>query len=215
MPNRLRFLIPFVVLVAVTALLWFLNRDPSGSPTSVPTPSAGLATSSDPNGSSVEAGPIDPNALPTPGSVVDQTNNDPRFTRFTDGTVHLTQAITASRALHQSPDPRADLEIIDQLLGDFRLIYKENPVGTENAEIVDQLRGKNPKKIVFVAPGISALSPEGSLLDRWGSPYIFHPLKADVMDIRSPGPDRKPWTDDDLSLDLQDVEAELQLRSGR
>ena len=46
---------------------------------------------------------------------------------------------------------------------------------------------------------------------RFEDPYIFHPLKADAMDIRSPGPDKKPWTDDDLSLNLQDIEAELGL----
>ena len=58
---------------------------------------------------------------------------------------------------------------------------------------------------------MAALSANGDLLDRWGSPFIFHPLNADLMNVRSIGPDQTPWTDDDLSLNLQDVEAELGL----
>jgi len=142
---------------------------------------------------------------------VDTSNTDPRFTRFTDGTVHLTQSFTTSRRLHSSSDPRADLDIVTQLLADYRLVYKENPVGTENAEIVAQLLGENSKNIFFIAPSITALSSAGELLDRWGSPFIFHPLKSDLMDVRSLGPDKTPWTADDLSLDLKDVEAELRL----
>ena len=142
---------------------------------------------------------------------VDTSNTDPRFTRFTDGTIHLTQSFTTSRRLHSSPDPRTDLELVTQLLSDYRLVYQENPVGTENAEIVAQLLGSNPKKTFFIDPALSALNASGELLDRWGSPFVFHPLKSDLMDIRSLGPDKTIWTADDLSLDVKNVEAELRL----
>ncbi len=38
----------------------------------------------------------------------------------------------------------------------------------------------------------------GQLVDRWGSPWHFHQLAADVIDVRSSGPDRKPFTADDV-----------------
>jgi hypothetical protein len=38
----------------------------------------------------------------------------------------------------------------------------------------------------------------GELVDRRGSPYFFHQLSKDVMEIRSAGADLKMWTRDDL-----------------
>jgi hypothetical protein len=142
---------------------------------------------------------------------IDTSNADPRFTRFLDGTVHWQASLRTSRQLHQSPDPREDLHLIEQLLSDYRLVYRENPVGSENAEIIAALLGDNPKKVFFIDPALSSLNDQNELLDRWGSPYILHPIKADLMDIRSIGPDKIPWTKDDLSLNLTDAENELGL----
>ena len=38
----------------------------------------------------------------------------------------------------------------------------------------------------------------GQLVDRWGSPWLFHQLAADLIEVRSAGPDRKPFTADDI-----------------
>ena len=38
----------------------------------------------------------------------------------------------------------------------------------------------------------------GQLVDRWGSPWFFHQLSADVIEVRSAGPDRKLFTVDDV-----------------
>ncbi|MEY4490047.1 MAG: hypothetical protein RIQ79_2555 [Verrucomicrobiota bacterium] len=38
----------------------------------------------------------------------------------------------------------------------------------------------------------------GRLVDRWGTPWQIHPLAADVIQLRSAGPDRKLYTPDDL-----------------
>jgi hypothetical protein len=134
---------------------------------------------------------------------------DARLTRFADGTVHFNAAIDRSLELHQDGNPQVDLEIVQQTLTDYRYIFKENPVGTENAEIVSHLLGSNPRNVVFLDPASPALSPQKELLDRWGSPFVFHPLTAQIMDVRSLGPDRKLWTDDDLSLDVEETEDEL------
>ena len=47
-------------------------------------------------------------------------------------------------------------------------------------------------------PGHPAVS-EGRLLDRWGTPWFFHPLSAEQIEVRSAGPDRELFTADDLS----------------
>ena len=39
----------------------------------------------------------------------------------------------------------------------------------------------------------------GQLVDRWGSPWHFHQLSADVMEVRSAGPDRRLFTTDDVT----------------
>ena len=54
------------------------------------------------------------------------------------------------------------------------------------------------------ALGDSAIPPnhpilrDGQLIDRWGTPWQVHPLAADVVQLRSAGPDRKLYTADDL-----------------
>ncbi len=153
-----------------------------------------------------------PSTSPTPSTEIDPTNTDPRFTRFLDGRIHWQASFTTSRQLHQSPDPKNDLHLVEQLLSHYRLVYKENPVGTDNTEIIAALLGENPKQVYFLDPNLSALNQHRELLDRWGTPFVFHSLKADLMDIRSPGPDRKPWTADDLTLGYQNAEAELRLK---
>ena len=38
----------------------------------------------------------------------------------------------------------------------------------------------------------------GELVDRWGSPWNFHQLSANVIEVRGAGPDRKLFTGDDI-----------------
>jgi hypothetical protein len=50
---------------------------------------------------------------------------------------------------------------------------------------------------------LSRASPavkDGGLVDRWGTPYWFHPNSAHQVEIRSAGPDRQLFTDDDLVI---------------
>lgn len=38
----------------------------------------------------------------------------------------------------------------------------------------------------------------GRLIDRWGNPWLVHPLSHDVIQLRSAGPDGRLFTADDL-----------------
>ncbi|MGJ8672508.1 hypothetical protein [Rubritalea sp.] len=129
---------------------------------------------------------------------------DPRLSRLPNGKVQYTPALTTSRTFTDSPSPRHSLSVIKQLLKHYRFAYQENPVGVENFEITEQLLGMNPKKIVFIASDSSALRGN-ELVDQWGTPYFFHALSGQNMEIRSAGPDQTLWTEDDIYTDKQQL----------
>jgi hypothetical protein len=95
------------------------------------------------------------------------------------------------------PEGKAELENVQNMLRDFRNRMGENPVGS-NAEIMKAVMGGNPVSARLGPPQGQSLNGEGELVDRWGTPYFFHQLSKDSMEVRSAGPDRKMWTADDL-----------------
>ena len=142
-------------------------------------------------------------------AAIDESNTDARLTRFRDGVSYWHPSVKLGGDLHHENETAyRDLEIIDEVLSNYRLVYQGNPVGTDNEEFAAALTGENPKKVVFIDPGLLS---DGELLDRYGNPYVFHPLKADVMDLRSLGPDGQLWTVDDISLDVEKTKSELGL----
>ena len=95
--------------------------------------------------------------------------------------------------------PQEDAATIRDLIGTFRRLAKGNPVG-DNDEITAQLLGRHRggPAVTLIDPRHPALDAQGRLVDRWGTPYFFHALSANDMEIRSAGPDRKMWTADDV-----------------
>lgn len=91
-----------------------------------------------------------------------------------------------------------DLDTLSQLFDAWRSNFPRdgNPVG-ENAEITAALAGQNPLGLVLVPRGHRAINAQGELCDRWGTPFRFHQLSGQQMEIRSAGPDRKFATPDD------------------
>jgi hypothetical protein len=71
-----------------------------------------------------------------------------------------------------------------------------HPIGND-ADLARVLTGQNPMKLVVLPPTHPALSPDGRLRDRWGTPYFIHPRGHGAFEIRSAGPDRKLFTGDD------------------
>ena len=55
-------------------------------------------------------------------------------------------------------------------------------------------------RLAVIPPGHRAIDRNGELCDRWGTPFFFHAESATHMEIRSAGPDKKMWTDDDVAL---------------
>jgi len=94
-------------------------------------------------------------------------------------------------------DVHSDLRLVDQIFIAYRnAIRGGNPVG-ENSEITAALTGRNKLGFAFIPPDSPAINSKGELCDRWGTPYFFHQLSGEKMEVRSAGPDHKLWTDDD------------------
>jgi hypothetical protein len=94
--------------------------------------------------------------------------------------------------------PEQDLEVIENMLGMYRRIFGANPPGGLNREIIAAMLGDNPRRLAILPPDLTALSPEGDLLDRWGTPFLFHPVSGQLMEVMSAGPDKALWTADDV-----------------
>lgn len=102
--------------------------------------------------------------------------------------------------------PSNDLRILRDLFFRYQIAVKDpagNPAGTHE-EIVRALQGRNRARLAFVPTRHPALTEQGQLVDRWGTPYFFHALGSTRMEIRSAGPDQRMFTGDDLLLSPTD-----------
>ena len=71
------------------------------------------------------------------------------------------------------------------------------PIGGDR-DLARVLAGHNPMHQYFLPPDHPSLSTPKHIVDRWGTPYFIHPWGHNTFEIRSAGPDRKMFTDDDL-----------------
>ena len=95
------------------------------------------------------------------------------------------------------PEAAPDFDKISLMFRNFRTLTGENPTGT-NAEIMAAILGGNPKGAKLGPPEGQEINADGELIDRWGTPYFFHQLSKDKMEIRSAGPDKRMWNEDDI-----------------
>ena len=158
----------------VVALLWWLRmqRDQPRAPTAA----------ADRAPSSVAAPANPPPTAAPPSATADEQAS------------HLADGLNSP-----STDILADLRLVSNILAAFRsnLPRDGNPIGT-NAEITAALTGKNKLRYAFIPRGHPAIDADGELCDRWGTPFFFHAESATHMAIRSAGPDKKMWNEDDV-----------------
>ena len=95
-----------------------------------------------------------------------------------------------------------DLGIVDEVLAAWQTNFpgQGNPVGL-NVEITASLTGRNKLRLDLIPADHPAINAAGELCDRWGSPFIFHQISGDIMELRSAGPDRVAYTEDDTVFD--------------
>ena len=131
--------------------------------------------------------PDDAPEIPTPSVVV-------------DGPTVIGDTAFARRYGAADATAEEDLQAVAGVLGDAVLLVKDIdrfPL-PDNAAFTTFLQGKNPHQVAWIAPGHPAVSGDGELLDRWGTPLFFHRESSRRTGLRSAGPDREMWTDDDV-----------------
>lgn len=96
--------------------------------------------------------------------------------------------------------PEDDLHSMAHVFSNLQLLVKgDSPFRMgANEEFAAALMGKNSAREVFLKAPHPCLSAKSQIVDRWGSPLFFHVRDPSRIDIRSAGPDREMWTEDDL-----------------
>lgn len=97
-------------------------------------------------------------------------------------------------------DAERDVQALHGMIRQYlRILHgKQGPPIGDDMDLAHALTGHNPMKAVLIPPGNQALSPDGHLRDRWGTPYFIHPIGYGAYEVRSAGPDRKMFTSDDV-----------------
>lgn len=183
-------------LAAMAGVIWLMSRDVSSSPP--------------------ELAKSHPAPKATPSSLVDRSHREPMgapgsIAPTSDGAPN--PVATAAHLTPAPPSPTAPvvvapagvveiataLEEVQTMLRDYRSALGENPIGT-NSEIMRAINGDNLKQVKVGPPAGQRLNAQGELIDLWGTPYFFHQISRERMEIRSAGPDRLMWTADDRQM---------------
>lgn len=127
----------------------------------------------------------------------DESEVDPRFMINPD--TDPLKGVVGEGLNSPSGSAMQDLDIVGQILDAWQTNFPHqgNPVGL-NVEITRALTGANRLKEPFLPTDHPAINANGELCDRWGSPLIFHQISKQHMELRSAGPDRVPYSEDDL-----------------
>jgi hypothetical protein len=196
---KFRLLLPLVALVSGVAVL-FILREPEAhksAPSLTRNPSATTNVSNAANSTQARVSPLAEIHVSSNLTVIP-----------------VSAAQDLMPPVVQSPKPPPTLPDLDPvsipaetIMENARSVFRQyaarlggNPVGT-NPEITVALNGQNPRQIQFLNPedGLRVNS-KGELVDSWGTPFFFHQLSANEMEIHSAGPDRTMWTGDDLVI---------------
>jgi hypothetical protein len=199
---RFRSPLTAVLLVLLTAGLWFWTRPPATRPAapapgSGPVPAASSATGTDaPRPAATPAGKS------APSTAADRSTPSPAGIAIAEDAPYDPAAFPiAARLNAPNGTVAADLNVLQELFDTWRTNFPRegNPVG-ENADITAALLGTNRLELALVPRRHPALNANGELQDRWGTAYRFHQLSGDRMEITSAGPDRRFGTPDDATL---------------
>ena len=130
------------------------------------------------------------------------TFSAPPFEKQENGTTHKKDVMEMLDDLNGAAhETTVDLQLLHKAISSYHRIFQQNPVAGENREVVEALTGRNLHRLVFINPRHSALNRDGELLDRWGTPFRFHPVSRSLMEFSSAGPDRSFGTNDDVILE--------------
>ncbi|MFM9081439.1 MAG: hypothetical protein ACKOTE_15145 [Opitutaceae bacterium] len=176
------------LLLLATFALYFLNR---GSVSPLPSPP--VAGSREANAPSGNAGAGDKKPVRGAGGTSPNSATTEGVAPFNPAEFPIAARLNAADSNIQR-----DLEIVSQVFEAWRTNFPRegNPVG-ENAEITRALTGANRLEFALIPPKHPSINSAGELCDRWGTPFRFHQISGEEMEIRSAGPDRRFANEDD------------------
>jgi len=110
------------------------------------------------------------------------------------------RSITIDQLADKAVTPQEKVRRIYILLQNYQqaLRNRGGPPLSSNRDFTTALTGRNALKIRFLPPDHPSISAGGELLDAWDTPYVFHALSADSIEVQSAGPDRIAFTRDDI-----------------
>ncbi|MES2598293.1 MAG: hypothetical protein V4662_23365 [Verrucomicrobiota bacterium] len=124
----------------------------------------------------------------------------PMVQNFSSGGVDAALQEKADELHNEQNPPLRDLEIVAEFLETYAKGTGAAPVG-DNADITAAITGTQfPGQKARVFPQGHRAVRNGQLVDRWGAPLWFHPNSGNSMEIRSGGPDKQLFTQDDVIL---------------
>jgi len=94
-------------------------------------------------------------------------------------------------------------EVLLEMLQAWRRQTGSFPTAEDNRLLVSKLIGNNEAGIRLFPASHLRISPSGELIDGWGTPYVFHHISSQYLEIRSAGPDRVAYTTDDIVVPRQ------------
>ncbi|MGC6424540.1 MAG: hypothetical protein ACON4O_06085 [Lentimonas sp.] len=103
-----------------------------------------------------------------------------------------------------------DLQLVGRMVDGMHRLFKNldtRHVST-NEQLTAYLTGSNPEGLQYLDPKHAILKGGRRLIDRWGQPYIVHPLGTAQLELRSSGPDQISYTEDDILLHPEYIRGE-------
>lgn len=178
------------LLLLATFALYYLNR---GTPPRTPRSTELAGEVGSPGGKTADSQSIGS------GTAADKRSVPRESVQIAAGAAYDPADFPIAAQLN-APDStiQRDLDILSQVFEAWRSNFPRegNPVG-ENRDITRALAGENRIRFALVPPKHPAINASGELCDRWGTPFRFHQISGEEMEIRSAGPDRRFATEDD------------------
>ena len=100
---------------------------------------------------------------------------------------------------------KSDLRLLHGFVSNALLLSKQADPRhyATNEDLALLLLGEKGNQEQLLSASHPALSASGQIVDRWNSPVIVHVPRAGVIDLRSAGPDRTPYTPDDIEWPIR------------
>jgi hypothetical protein len=197
-PRGLALAVTAIGLIFAVQFAWWLAQP--ASRVSRTSPAARVAPLVTGTGQVIPAAPGMPFGKAVPPTLPDAAARNPSgggAAARRQRSAEKTGATGAAASGTQRDAATVEVSKVRHMISDYHTLMGENPVGT-NAEIMKAVMGGNKHQAMLGPPEGQALNEQGELVDQWGTPYFFHQLSADRMEIYSAGPDRIFGTADDI-----------------